>query len=411
MALLIQFLVAFGVAAGRRRTGRSRPAATTQTSSSCWSAPRARAAKARPGITSRQRSPTSIPASTAAGWSSGLSSGEGLIAQVRDPIDPERHRRPHRQTPARRRSRVRTGDEGPRARRQHALAGRPQRLGRQTAADDQPQPPLRPPTRTSGSSATSPRTSCCATSPRPSWPTGSSTASCVIAVQRSKLLPFGGQLAGQRPRPRPRSARRRAAPHDPSPQSRSPTPRARTLDRRLPRAVGRARRDARRGDRPRRSARRTPGADLRPARRQRPDRASSISTPRSQSGPTPRPAAPGSSATAWRPHRRRHLDAGQRPAGRDQPHRGPRPVQPQQESPRDPPALTRARDRRPPPAPSPDRRARLTCRGRIAARRLAVDKRAGQREWMAHDRPRPHSDERRAARHRSLRRARVRRVL
>ncbi|MCA1679656.1 MAG: DUF3987 domain-containing protein [Actinobacteria bacterium] len=53
-----------------------------------------------------------------------------------------------------------------------------------------------PATRTSRSSVTSPKTSCCATSPRPSSPNGFFNRFLVIAVQRSKQLPFGGRLAG-----------------------------------------------------------------------------------------------------------------------------------------------------------------------------------------------------------------------
>ena len=50
-----------------------------------------------------------------------------------------------------------------------------------------------------------------------------------------------------------------------------------------------------------------------------------------------------------RPHRRRHLGARQRTRARHQPHRSPRPLQPQQESPRDRPRPRRTRRRRPPP--------------------------------------------------------------
>ena len=73
---------------------------------------------------------------------SGMSSGEGLIAEVADAS--ENQLPVAREAQARRRVGVRAGDEGTRARGQHPLASDPQRLGRQDAADDgQEQPTAR----------------------------------------------------------------------------------------------------------------------------------------------------------------------------------------------------------------------------------------------------------------------------
>ena len=82
---------------------------------------------------------TADPDFTSGRLVSGLSSGEGLIAEVRDPLDRQRHHRARRQATARPRAGVRAGDEGPRARGEHPLARRSQQLGRQTPAIAGPQ--------------------------------------------------------------------------------------------------------------------------------------------------------------------------------------------------------------------------------------------------------------------------------
>ena len=73
---------------------------------------------------------------------SGMSSGEGLIAEVAD--DNENGSSAHAKAQADRRVGVRAGDEGARPRGEHTVARDPQRLGRQDAADDgQEQPAAR----------------------------------------------------------------------------------------------------------------------------------------------------------------------------------------------------------------------------------------------------------------------------
>jgi hypothetical protein len=101
-----------------------------------------------------------------------------------------------------------------------------------------------------------------------------------------------------------------------------------------------------------------PGADLRAARRCRGDRPA---TPRSRTrGLALRPQQ--HPLGTRRPHRRRDLGAGQATPRWDQPHRSPRPVQPQQESPRDRPRAHGPRRRRTPGPPTTARWGRATRR-------------------------------------------------
>ena len=114
MALLAQFLVAFGTACGRgahyhgrgrrslpERVLRARRAQREGTQGLVLGARPPRARRRRPRLRA------------AAAWRAASAPGEGLIAQVRDAVDEHRRGRAGRQAPARARAGIRAGPEGP----------------------------------------------------------------------------------------------------------------------------------------------------------------------------------------------------------------------------------------------------------------------------------------------------------
>jgi hypothetical protein len=130
MALLAQFLVAFGTACGRGARYEVEadrhypnefcvlvgPSAKGRKGSS-WGHVRRALAEADPGFVNGC-------------LASGLSSGEGLISQVRDPVDEADASAPADKRRLVLEQEVRSGPEGPLARGKHAIADRPPSVGR-----------------------------------------------------------------------------------------------------------------------------------------------------------------------------------------------------------------------------------------------------------------------------------------
>ncbi len=269
MALLIQYLVCFGAAAGRNihyaveatrhslnefailvgPSGKGRKG-------SAWDHVEALVSELDQGFAARC-------------ISSGLSSGEGLIYEVRDPSD---------------------GDTGAQDKRRLIIESEFAQVLKVLAHEGNTLSPVvrnawtespcrrspRPrrcarPARTWRSSVTSPRTSCCGSSRAPSWPTGSSIAfsSSGSGEARSCRSADASSARSSRAcatRPWPRCGSPASPPALLRPASSG------AVDRPLRPALPRRGRPARRRHPPCRSARRPPRRDLRHARHKRADR-------------------------------------------------------------------------------------------------------------------------------------------
>ena len=298
MALLIQFLVAFGVAAGRRAYWPIEASRHYPNEFAVLVGPSSKGRKGSAWDHVEAILADVDPAIAGDALMSGLELGRGPHRPGQRPDRRERHRRANRQTPARHRGRVRAGNEGPRARRKHTLTGRPQRMGRKATADDQPQlaaPGHRRARRDhrshhQGRAAALPRRDRACEwllqpLPRHRRPTQQAAAARWAALRpRSRASPRARRHRPPRHRQRNRSVVHRRCP--------------RAVDRRLSRAVRRATRDAWRRNSAGRGTRQLDSrSSMRfsmPATRS----TSNTSKPRSRSGPTRRPAASGPSATA-----------------------------------------------------------------------------------------------------------------
>ena len=131
----------------------------------------------------------------------GMSSGEGVLHAIRDPVyamrkgvERDDRSRRRRQTAVARRARVLFGAGGHEARGQHSQPHRPRRLGLPAGAAnaDQEHPHPRQPTATSRSSATSPTEELRQKLDHTSMANGYANRFIYGCVHRSKMLPFGG---------------------------------------------------------------------------------------------------------------------------------------------------------------------------------------------------------------------------
>ena len=334
MALLSQFLVAFGCACGRGAYYQVEADRHYTNEFVVLVGPTATGRKGSSWGHVRRLLADSDPAFSGC-LAGGLSSGEGLIAQVRDPADED-----DGQAPADKRRLV-VEPEFAQTLKVLAREGNTLSAIVRQAWDGEPlqtivrNDPLRATGASIGIVGHITRDELLRYLTATELANGFANRFLLIAVKRSKLLPFGGALDGARfaeIRDSVRLALRFAQATSPDHVRRR---RPRALDRHLRAAVHGPSRTGRRRDRPRRGTHRPPGIDLRPARPLRTD------PPRA-----PRSRARGLALQrrlrpldlrrrARRPHRRRDLGRRQGTPRRADPHRGLRHVQPQQETPRD----------------------------------------------------------------------------
>ena len=367
MALLVQFLVASAPPPGATSTTRSRRPAITSTSSRSSSAPAARAQGI--GVGSRRGALQAHRQQFAERCvSSGLSSGEGLIFEVRDP------------TP---------GDSGAQDKRRLIIEAEFAQVLKVLAREGNTLSPVvrnawdGKPLQTIAKNAPVRATGAhiaiighITKDELLRFVSGTELANgfvnrfLIVAVTRSQELPFGGRLQGEqlaRVRDTTQTALRFAS----LPRQLTFNPsRAGPVDRGLRPALTRRRRTARRRDPPRRGARRPPRRDLRHPRPQRPDRTAPPRSGARRLALQPRLRPLDLRRHPRGPHRRRDLGARQRPTPRRHPQRSARPLQPQQESPRDRPRPHRPRRSRPPHPHKLSRRPRTPRRDLATSRRL-----------------------------------------